>query len=1354
MTPSSAPEPNDRGTPSGNGLVGAGGIDARLDKRVARLEGTLGSLRAQARAQLLLTRVAVVIAGVAGATLVAGTLDYALRFPAEIRWVLWVVGVASLGFALKRHVVPIAKFKPSLTEMALRVERISEEAKGTRGVRASRGGANRSSVLASAIELAQDASPETGPESRRVAASLLDSIGTLPGASRVLDPKRLMRAMGALVLVLVPMGAIAFTMPELSRIGAQRVLTPWAGAQWPKRTHVVDATGVAAHPLTKALPLRAIVERRGGSLGSGSFRTNSFRARDEEVRVTYRVLADGAAPTADRTAVLTPQDREARVKDVEGGGEVAAGTVGDSEVGGLEGSPSNALVRGELHERLLDVSMLTPPGWDAKRAERGLILEYRFATRDDQTPWQRVALVQPPTLVEAKAMVTLPTYAKDVAPAMFVRGLMNLGDGRDARGSLGPILAGSRVELSLELNRAVPTSASGGVSLALDQDQGVALVLRTLPGIEAADVESVEIVGPTTWRFVLMPKESRRAQLVLTDANGIASDDESVLRFEVAADRPPTAAIAAPAQDEFVLATARLVIEADTRDDVALQDVRLDAAVARPPTDSAGAPAEPIGEAVSLARQTFAASANGSPGTLEVALDRSMVRLASTLVMEAIDARPGDQVRVVALATDMLGATAVSPVRTLRVITESELFEQVQRELAGVRQAAQRLEREQGALAASREAAEATPTEASKQANAQDAIARRVEPLKGITDRLSKRLEKNRPSDTAMAGVLNDAAELIDEAREAADQAAQALDQLAKAPEAEKQANANAAEKAQAKAQDALTELAQMLEEGQESWAVRRALERLVTEQRQLQSQTAAAQAQTQGKSPEELTEQQRADQERLAQRQEQLADRALAAINELERKADALQKADTAQAETMRDAALQARKAQVAEKQREAAEQIQQNQNAAAQENQEQAAKALEQAIAELDKQQKRRDEALRRFLADAMQVLDTLIARQAAELMALGQAAGGMRVVAGLDVAMIDLNRATLALGDRVEAEQSAGPKLAELLDAASQAQGDAIAALRLATPDLAEADEHERTSLARLREAKLQAEKQDEQAEERDVERERAQLRDAYRKALDEATGIQGQTTPLVVREPLDRELTRRERAQARQLAEASATLRATLEKLRADTSELTEAGLFAFAHQRLDADLAASAATLGQGQVTRGVLAKQAAVVRVLAALAKALDNADNPEDEFREDEGSGAGGGGGGGGGSPPLVPPVAELKLLRLMQQEALDRTRAVAGVDEAGGVDGVGGGDTIESVAALQRSLAEKGKELIDRLSQQGGGEGGGPEVPAGDEAGDEAGAGAGDGDEVGPNEPLLPSAAAPRAKKALRMR
>jgi hypothetical protein len=60
------------------------------------------------------------------------------------------------------------------------------------------------------------------------------------------------------------------------------------------------------------------------------------------------------------------------------------------------------------------------------------------------------------------------------------------------------------------------------------------------------------------------------------------------------------------------------------------------------------------------------------------------------------------------------------------------------------------------------------------------------------------------------------------------------------------------------------------------------------------------------------------------------------------------------------------------------------------------------------------------------------------------------------------------------------------------------------------------------------------------------------------------------------------------------------------------------------------------------------------------------------------------------------VPPAAEVKLLKSMQQEALQLTREADEAKDAGAA---------EEAKTLQRMLADRGAKLLKKLQQQGGG-------------------------------------------------
>src|SRR5690242_5090333 len=105
----------------------------------------LRRLRSAAKAQLIVQRAGLLLAGLLGVVLVLAGLDYLLRFPLAVRLGLWVVGATVLVTLIRRHVWPAIRFTPSLTQVALRVEESEQGRK-----------AGLEGVLASALELGEN----------------------------------------------------------------------------------------------------------------------------------------------------------------------------------------------------------------------------------------------------------------------------------------------------------------------------------------------------------------------------------------------------------------------------------------------------------------------------------------------------------------------------------------------------------------------------------------------------------------------------------------------------------------------------------------------------------------------------------------------------------------------------------------------------------------------------------------------------------------------------------------------------------------------------------------------------------------------------------------------------------------------------------------------------------------------------------------------------------------------------------------------------------------------------------------------------------------------------------------------
>ncbi|QQS08581.1 MAG: hypothetical protein IPK69_11400 [Phycisphaerales bacterium] len=1190
---------------------------------VSTLRSRLARVRRLAWLRLVFSAFALVVAlAILGIFAFAG-LDFLLRLPKAARFVVWVAGLAGISVALWRFVRPAWGFHPRLSDVALRLEELPEaQAAGIRG------------VLTSGLELGRIA-PEQADSLAKSALERLDR----GGVKRLYRAEHLRRALvwgGVAAIVVVTLGAWT---PTLMGIGTRRVLTPWANVSWPKRTGVENATEIRAFALGSAVPLRAVL-------------TKSTTSADQaEVSVFYRARINGIASEA-RRALMTFQPR-------------------------AEGDTARSLTL-PLFERLVETTpILASAGSVGKEVPENekIELEYWFESSDDATDVERLRLVRAPRILSASVRVDPPEYADaDVSSAgVFVHGSRGLPIETTDRVTIAPILARSMVTLELLLNKPIPVVDPA------QPDGGVGAMFSGF----AENAAPLLTRDATRWTLTLHATSAMTLLPRLVDSFGIESEQDTAFAFDVLEDTPPTSAILSPASDESVLASAVVEIVGEARDDVGVRSLIVQRQTARPPGNSAGAPAEAIEEPVEFI----------TAGTTETSGSRVRVRAESTLDLAPLGVTPGDEIWLTAIATDGfdLGESprgpVVSPVRRLLVISDAQLVEEIRTELQAVRDAARRLEEEQSRLTQSLGLAAAQHAAARQQRAVQNAIRDRLHPVDETLDRLESRVTRNRLDDDAIKDLLGEAGELVQRASDAAESAEGALDALAQDETSSdaREAARSQAEKAQREAARNLTELAALLESGQDSWAIRRTLERLLSDQRQIQSQTRAAAAETQGKPLENLTEQQRVDLERLGQRQEELSRTASAAIDTIEQRAQHMQQADPGQANAMRQAAQRAREAQLAERQRDAAQQIRQNQTGRADQQQEQAAEALQQMLEQLQQVERERDAALRRQVAEVLELIRGLIAMQQGELKRLIDAGEGD--LTGLDAGMVALDKATLGVIDRAEGDELG--QVRAHLNAAESAQAQAVGRLRASPPTASLAEERERESLARLVDAEDAAKKVDEDASEREQDRQRAELAKKYAEILELQVALSAETEAFA-----GKDLTRRDRLSVRALGAKQAELRERVKAMESEAEGLTDAVVFAFAHRRIDGSMQRASAALGEGAVPTAVRRDQTLTESTLASLLRALAEAKKKRDEFEEDSGGGGGGGGGGSGGPPPLVPPVAQLKLLRDLQAEAATLTRDAADNNST---------DDARAASELQGEITGLAKKLLEELSNSG---------------------------------------------------
>ncbi|MEO1009243.1 MAG: hypothetical protein AAFX79_11815 [Planctomycetota bacterium] len=911
---------------------------------------------------------------------------------------------------------------------------------------------------------------------------------------------------------------------------------------------------------------------------------------------------------------------------------------------------------GELFERLVQ------PAVDAPRSTQSVAVDVWLETKDDRTEPARVLLVRPPAVVEGSATARAPAYAAQ-ATGGSVLGLGGSAEstplefGVEAAAAVGPLLAASTVEVGVRFSKPA--------------------TLRLANAPEGVDVRPHDDgLGAT---LALAPEAPVTILAELADEFGIASTRPVSISLDVIADGAPAATVVSPARDEAVLATAVVDAAGEARDDVGLAMLRLEVQRLRPPIDSLGAPPEPDGEPATLA----AADLIDAPRE---------ARAAAPLDLSALGLRAGDEVWLSAIAADLgAGDEIRSTPRKLRIIEEDELVEQLRGELAAIREAAKRIDAAQQELIEAAATGEDAERLADEQAELTQRLARQAADLQGIT----RRAQRNGVDDAGLAELVSRAGDHLAEAATQSERAEAAQGAADEARDAGDERRAERgerdAERARERVRDELGDLVGLLSRDEDEWLARRDLERLIEQQRELREQTQELAAQTIGRSMDELTPEQRSAVERIAERQAELAERAQRAIDGLADQAEAVAERDPARARTLREAAERGREAEVPRELQQAAEEASRNQLSNTQQRQDAALDALEDVAERLDQAREDRDRELRRVLAELADAIERLVRRQQIELdrLAAAQASGSF---IGLDAAMIGLSRDTAALAVEQAAPYEGLQSVERLLLDAADAQDEAVAALRGAPLDDAAAVEAETRALELLRSALAEAQRLEEEARQRDLERQRLALRRAYAAALQAQTALRDESATFV-----DRELTRKQRILVRRLGDRQRSIRADLATTRAETEGLDEAAAFSLAHDRIDRAADASAEDLEGGAADAGTLRSQQTIIVVLRSLIEALDSASTPsENEFDRAAQGGQGGEQTGDQGEDGVVPPLAELLLLRAMQAEAADLTRAI---DE-----GQADADLIGEAGQLQQELSDAAADLVRRMSAPGG--------------------------------------------------
>ncbi|MDZ4830405.1 MAG: hypothetical protein SGJ09_09445 [Phycisphaerae bacterium] len=1158
------------------------------------LQGAIRDLeRLGNRARMLIvSRRAIGITAVAcGCAALAIGLDWLFRFPTVFRSIVLALGLTALAVGVMRLIVPALRFRPTPTQLALRIERSSTALRGR---------------LASGIEFALSGADR---ESALAARSVSDLASRLSGESirSWLAPRRSFAELSTAFATIAVVTLVALVFPAHARIGATRLFVPFMGAEWPARTNVESLmAGLKHHPKGQPLLLAA--------------RLHEGDSADERVSALVRIHRDDGSEGDER--LLMTRQSDGRYERV------------------LEGDPGVAAV------------------------------DVRFASSDHESSKESIVMVQPPAVTSATLTLDPPTYAAAHAEPRTAE----LGDGTDQRATLRePALVGSSATLTLDLNKPLPPREP------IDVWTSSMLAGAALDGMTL----DVERSNASRWTLRWTVHGPREIQVTPEDEMGIRAVDDIRFRVEAVEDRPPACAVTEPAADESVLASAQLPAAIEARDDVGL--ARAGLIVVRQ-EGGKGARIE--------AKNTVRDVTEASSALLE--------RMNETLDLAQLGAAPGDVLTLTAVAEDSYELDGqphdrvTSAPRTLKIISEIELGKQIRMQLAGIRRTAMRLDTQQSELTAAAQNGRFDPAMERSQAQ----ISERVRAASEAVQELSNRIARNRLNDEELGATLDQSKDLLDSSGRASARASEAMQR--KREEAQRQATENEKQAATdtVAAQDDvradLADLIRLLDRDEDSWAMAREIDRLREKVEGLTKRTAKAGERTIGQKVEDLKPADRDELNAIADAQRDAARAAQDLLDELRKRADAVDRVDKGRAEAMRDAAKAGEERRLQRNLEQAGDEARGNRMQQAQSSQQAALDALDHMRRGLDDVRKAKAEELRRALESLEKSIERLVKTNEDELIALARVTGpdDEDGLSERSRAMAKLAQNTQAVAGEARAAGSEAGRIARTLDRAADSHGSAVGFLRAKPARLPDAQTAEERGLALLQEALEAAKQVREQSEQREQAKKLQEIIAAYRQILEKQLGVRDGTLITRPKDPAAK-LDRRALIESRRLAIAQGEVGRSMQTMVDEHAEIKGSTIFVEAHA-LVADWSSQASQrLGDGDLTDRTVAIETQIADAVASLVDSLSPSPPDDNPFQENPPPGGNQGGGGGGNQQSKLPPVAELKLLRGLQVQLFERTKRLD-------ADGASAGAAAElaSLARLQERLMGLLEKLI--LSQQ----------------------------------------------------
>lgn len=862
---------------------------------------------------------------------------------------------------------------------------------------------------------------------------------------------------------------------------------------------------------------------------------------------------------------------------------------------------------------------------------------YWFVAGDDNAGDSRfsIRVARRPAVASARIVLASPDYAPDHPDRV-----VPLAD--------RPVTTVFRSYARLEVRPVRPfqmPEASGSPQL-LVFDDGRRIVLR----------EHEPGGGDLTARFLV--ERPGTFEIRLTDANGLRSRTSRRYRLLVREDEPPTVSIIEPAETLDLTPRAVLHIGVEAADDLGVASLRLLAGL------NGDAPVETAAFSADDLEEAFAVS-------------RTDVRIRSAWRLSDLPRppAPGDVLEFVAEVTDnfLLDGRRHPPVRSplkrARIVSVSELAELLHQAVFETRGTLRdllldlRAARDRAADLDLGPAADRPLGDRERQAlETLDRELRRVTmEARDLADRLGEvanRADVNRASrlDVALQAARF-ADQLMRLGKEALPSASASLSQAADAADAQEQ---HTALQGSIHQQDLSTATLSAMLEGLERWNaftdIARLLRELLDRQETAIRDVVRLIPTMGGLAVDQLDVDQTAELLRARVWQEQIGQDMDSAMHHAETLAASLVATDHAAAVALRQAVEVSNRLSVSEMMSKAAEEIGRNRLSRARRRQERAAAGLRAALSALEEKPDRQLAELSRQLEDVLGRLRKLIQVQQ-DLILRATAYATSEVSSERFGRLIDRQTSLAALAvdlmGRVKASSLEGISAkAELGAAAAHMR---TAGERFEAGALPHGLTAQRAALASLEEAMKQLRILQERTDQWIAERSLADIVERLVELRTLQSEIRGETVALQKRRPTSTRMTRLDGLKLNALARRQDALG---EPIDAVMQKMSGSVVYRHVCEEMKAEANQATQRLRAHDCSSAVDHQKRVLVDLNRLIEAVEDRPVKPRGRYADVEG------GGGGAAAPKIgkpVPPLAELKVLRMLQVELGEKTRALA---------------------------------------------------------------------------------------------